>query len=369
MCIRDRSRKTPCLVTPDLKIIPLDVIGDIPYLKEGGLHAQNLSSEEVTAMTGVMIDDEGRLVLDPDFLGAYVDAAAGEDSPSSQGGSSDKLPKGVKSKNGKDKDGVDLDTDGVSTDAPPTGDDLSEDDSEGERATKVVRMSLKEKAASLRHRLTHKPALSDECDACMIGKTKNARKYKNRSERRPDTYGEIWTMDHVHMTDWFKQPGIGGFDDFLTVKDRATGRKFAPPVDSLNAEDKYDELNQLRGEDDVDRIYCDNWPAFKKACKWLGVMRERSQPGIHETNSVVERANSDTLQGTRVSLVEAGHPAMMWPYASPCFCMNDAICADPGAKSQYELHTGEPFPGDAFPYGCGVFFKPCLLYTSDAADE
>ena len=176
------SGKTPCLVTPDLKIIPLDVIGDIPYLKEGGLHAQNLSSEEVTALTGVMIDDEGRLVLDPDFLGAYVDAAAGEDSPSSQGGSSDKLPKGVKSKSGKDGDGVDLDTDGASTDAPPTGDDLSDDDSEGERATKVVRMSLKEKAATLRHRLTHKPALSDECDACMIGKTKNARKYKNRSE-------------------------------------------------------------------------------------------------------------------------------------------------------------------------------------------
>ena len=42
------SGKTPCLVTPDLKIIPLDVIGDNPYLKEDGLNAQNLSSEEVS---------------------------------------------------------------------------------------------------------------------------------------------------------------------------------------------------------------------------------------------------------------------------------------------------------------------------------
>ena len=353
--------KTPCLILPSLTILPLDVIGDIPYLLADGLHTKRLDPEEITALTGVMIDNDGRLVLAPDFLGTYVEAAAVEgeeavqEEPSSHSGSPPpKVPKGKSLK--KKDEGTGDGTEGESTEAPPTGDDLTELDTDDEDAQAVSR-SLKNRAASLRHRLNHKPALSEECDACMVGKTRAARKYKNRSERQPNTYGEIWTIDHVHMNDK-QQPGIGGYDQFLTVKDRATGRKYAPPVRSMNAEDTFDELNHIRGDDEVDRIYCDNWKSFKKACKWLGVMRENSQPGVHETNAIVERANSDTLSGIRVTCVEAGHPVLMWPYSGPCFCMNDAICADDGVTTAYEAHIGEPFPGTAFPYGCGVFFKP-----------
>ena len=57
------------MVTPDLKIVPLDVISDIPYIKRDGLHSQGLDPAEITALTGVMINEQGQIVLDPDFLG------------------------------------------------------------------------------------------------------------------------------------------------------------------------------------------------------------------------------------------------------------------------------------------------------------
>ena len=96
---------------------------------------------------------------------------------------------------------------------------------------------------------------------------------------------------------------------------------------------------------------------------------EPCQPGVHETNAVIERANSDVLMGTRATCNEAGHPACFWPYAGPCYCMNDAITsADDGTPTSYEVHTGEPFSGQSFPYGCGVYFKPSpTKYTPSKA--
>ena len=94
----------------------------------------------------------------------------------------------------------------------------------------------------------------------MIGKTRNARKYKGHSERKPGAYGEIWTMDHVPMVDWFGQPGIGGYSNLLSVKDRATNRTYAQPVRGMMSEETCDELYDLRGSDQVGRIYCDNYP-------------------------------------------------------------------------------------------------------------
>ena len=163
--------------------------------------------------------------------------------------------------------GADFGADGESTDAPETGDEISEVDSDPEvENAKVVTQSLRERSASRQHKLNHKTALSHDCDVCMIGKTKNARKYKGESERKHDTYGEIWTMDHVVMTDWFGQPGIGGYDSMLSVKDRATNRAYAQPVLGMTAEETWDE-NQIRGNDVVDRIYCDNYPSTRRLAK------------------------------------------------------------------------------------------------------
>ena len=111
------------------------------------------------------------------------------------------------------------------------------------------------------------------------------------------------------MRDWFKCPGVGGFPDFLHIKDRYTGRCFCEPVESKDSEETHFVLNNTRGNDTVDRIYCDNWTAFEKAVKQLGVMWEPSQPGVHQNNAIIERSVLDVLEGARTCLRQADLPA------------------------------------------------------------
>jgi hypothetical protein len=87
-------------------------------------------------------------------------------------------------------------------------------------------------------------------------------------------------------------------------------------------------------------------------------MTELSQPGVHETNAKIERANQDILQGCRALLTEAGFPACFWPYATPCFCFHDNIAEDEYGDSAWKSRTGKPFHGLALPFGCRVFFWP-----------
>ena len=53
---------------------------------------------------------------------------------------------------------------------------------------------------SLPHILSHKPALST-CEACMVGKMKNLRKYKGALSRATKGFGDILTMDHCSFYD------------------------------------------------------------------------------------------------------------------------------------------------------------------------
>lgn len=69
--------------------------------------------------------------------------------------------------------------------------DSSVDNTEEENP---FRMSLREEAASIKHKLNHKRALPNDCDACMRGKSRNARNCKGKSTRGPTKFGDIWTV-------------------------------------------------------------------------------------------------------------------------------------------------------------------------------
>ena len=45
--------KAPCLITPDLCVIPLDVHGEIPYLREGGLHTVTRDYDALVDLCGL----------------------------------------------------------------------------------------------------------------------------------------------------------------------------------------------------------------------------------------------------------------------------------------------------------------------------
>ena len=63
------------------------------------------------------------------------------------------------------------------------------------------------------HCLTHKPSRSHDCEDCMRGKTRNRRKLTgafDRKERGVQNFGDLITMDHIHMKDLYGRPGLGG---------------------------------------------------------------------------------------------------------------------------------------------------------------
>ena len=49
----------PCLVTPSWKIVPLDIINDIPYLIEDGSYSVERDPVELAALCGVFLTDDG----------------------------------------------------------------------------------------------------------------------------------------------------------------------------------------------------------------------------------------------------------------------------------------------------------------------
>lgn len=55
----------PCMVTPSKRIVPLDVIHDIPYLTENGLHTTHRDPGELAALCGVCFTEFG-LQICPD---------------------------------------------------------------------------------------------------------------------------------------------------------------------------------------------------------------------------------------------------------------------------------------------------------------
>ena len=71
--------KDPGMITPANCVIPLDVIGDIPYIKAGGAWTESGDQNLAAALTGVRFDESGQLVLDSDYLGQYFEAAGCEE--------------------------------------------------------------------------------------------------------------------------------------------------------------------------------------------------------------------------------------------------------------------------------------------------
>jgi hypothetical protein len=86
-------------------------------------------------------------------------------------------------------------------------------------------------------------------------------------------------------------------------------------------------------------------------------MRDGSQPGVPETNAVIERANQSALQGTILSLLRAGLPPIYWSIVAPCFCVlvNTDCTKEESARFRAQ---GEEFPGPAIPFGAKFSFEP-----------
>ena len=165
-------------------------------------------------------------------------------------------------------------------------------------------------------------------------------------------------MDHVYMRDHWGMPGVGGQRDLLTFLDRGTACKYAMPVDSKSAHDTYMAIKTLTGDDEIDRVYCDNHKSLIRALHDLGIVNELSQPGMHETNAIIENMNGDMLAGSRTSLFQAGLPSCFWTYASPIYTFLENITEDDKGETAWFKRHQIPFTGEPIPLGALIFFKP-----------
>ena len=107
----------------------------------------------------------------------------------------------------------------------------------------------------------------------------------------------------------------------LTIYDLGTHFTGCYPLKTKNADDARRALQHFRGPRAYFQyVYSDNSGEIWKAVDELGFQQGTSTPGVHETNSHIERRNETILGGTRTVLVNAGLPSCFWPSASSYFC-------------------------------------------------
>ena len=69
-------------------------------------------------------------------------------------------------------------------------------------------------------------------------------------------------------------------------------------------------------------MYSDCSGEIRVASTSVGTLHDKSQPGIPQTNTLIERTNQLILTKTIVALLEAGLPPCYWSVAAPSVCLN-----------------------------------------------
>ena len=106
-------------------------------------------------------------------------------------------------------------------------------------------------------------------------------------------------------------------------------------------------------------ISSDGAPELDEACRILGFPHDKSHPGVPQNNGILERCNGDVLAMTRTSIIHAGMPNYVWPFACACVCHNDNVYCDEHRESAYfRANQRGEWTGLTLPFGCAVWFLP-----------
>ena len=84
--------------------------------------------------------------------------------------------------------------------------------------------------------------------------------------------------------------------------DLATGCRYAFPTDRKNEAETTKHIRFMLGTDKCQLAYADGWKSFQPSLDALGINFEQSQPGVHQTNGVIEAINQDIAKATRCLL-------------------------------------------------------------------
>jgi len=171
------------------------------------------------------------------------------------------------------------------------------------------------------------------------------------------------------MRDYNGNNGVGGDTNILSFQDRGTKFRAAVAVNGLTEEDTTDALRFIKGSDEWNILYADDYGGYKAASYKVGAAFQPCQPGVHHSNGLIENANLQLEYDIKVCLQLAGLPACFWPYAAVyCALLHNITFGDVPHESPWYRKFGEEFTGKLMPLGCGVWFLPApTKYAPDKA--
>ena len=172
--------RNPYWITPEAKVITLEVIGDIPYLRR---NSEFCKPRDATASDYIIPRAVGMLPIKDEAHDTNVEEAV------------DSL---------------------VDPPAPEIPDNANVDPGEDDENT--IR-NLRQEAKSLRHLLTHKTA-NKYCDACILCEMRGTKKFCGSYERsrQPTRWLELVTAGHLVAQNGSME-GITGECDAIIIKD------------------------------------------------------------------------------------------------------------------------------------------------------
>ena len=338
--------ESPYFITPQNRVLNMEVIGDIPYIRRGSILCQPRDAE------------------DSDYYvphgGSHAAPAASSDEPVESDGVAEEAGEG---------EVIPI----PEPPAPPEADPPPPGGEEGEDIGEEGRRNLRMEAKSLHHLLTHRPH-NPYCDACNRGKMRDRKRFKGAfaASRAPTKWLELVTVDHLVAQEG-RMEGITGDRDAIVVKDLFSNVKDLIPVERKDRDEALEGLKFFFGDPKlVTECYSDGSPELRAALRGMSIVHDRSRPGKPQNNSKIERTNLDVLEGARCALIQAGLPECFWPFAAPhyCFLGNTSKIDHQGNVypdgSPYRVaHGGDELKVMRLPFGCEVIFIPSKTKVRD----
>ncbi len=311
--------RNPYFICPDGKIVELRVRDNIPYLMTGNEDCQPKDADNTQSIPCAV-------------------------SPLAFPGVDDAAPPG-------EPEAAEVDTD-----------DSAWESEEVDEAPNPKR-DLKAEAKSIEHLLDHK-VKNPHCDSCNRSTMKNKKSMRGAFKDEPTVWGELVTGDHLDSKRK-NMVGFSGEKEAFTILDVFSGLRHIYPTASKDSVDTSLSIQHFAGDRTIKRFYSDNSGEINKACKSLEILRDGSQPGMPQTNSLAERNNQTIITKTIACLLEAGLPPCYWSFAGPCLCLLMNTDRSAGESAWFKTH-GSEFPGLRLPLGCKVSFKPSPTKGEDS---
>ena len=340
---RGSKNEKPKLVSPDGKVIELEVRDYVPYLCSKSNHpnvsAVAKSNDQSSPMKRVKVlatssrpehEDDDDIPPSPDYYAEEYE----DDEPTIVGGSSSKLDDDlvpdISGNPGADAPSDEEGNQAADREVQPDIDEIQDEivrrDPEMDRRRERGKAALKAEAKSKRHMLTHIPK-NPYCDVCTKAKMYKPPGYSKGGSSMVEAkkFGDHITGDYL-IAKSDPETGVDGDRVAMVFKDVATDFRYVYPFARRDTSNT--TLAMKHFVDDLDKIgifYSDNAPEIVAAMRAMKIRHQISKEYISTSNAIAERAVRSTLEGTRANLLQAGLHHGYWPYAARHWCiMHDA---------------------------------------------